>query len=178
MIAIYGGAFDPIHVGHLSAIYTTLYYNDIKGLHIVPSYSHANKKNMSCFDKRVDWLQKVINAENEKFPSNGLDRVSVSIIEKDMYKEGNPIYTIDLLDMYQKMYPDETIAFITGDDNDISKYKHYSKIKEKYKVIEAKLVLRNCHSSIIRKGDYELFKTYIPPRIVDDVYSYFKNKAT
>ena len=178
MIAVYGGAFDPIHIGHLSAIYASLYYNDIDELHILPSYKHANKTNMSCFERRVEWLRKVVEAEKKREGCREFNKVSVSTIEKDMPKTDAPIYTIDILNYYQSLYPSKKIAFVTGEDNDISKYKNADKIKEKYHIIEAKLVLKNCHSSFIKEGGYELFKTYVPTAIMDEVYSFYKNKAT
>lgn len=177
MIAVYGGAFDPIHIGHLSVIYTSLYYNDIKELHILPSYSHADKSNMSCFDKRVSWIKKVIKGEADRLNKKDFDKIIVSTVEKYMPKNTGPIYTIDILDFYQTLYPEETIAFITGSDNDISKYKDASKIREKYKVIEAQVVLKNCHSSLIREGDYELFKTYVPSIITDETYLFYKKQS-
>jgi nicotinic acid mononucleotide adenylyltransferase len=133
---------------------------------------------MSCFYTRVSWLQKVIQAEKERLHKDDFDKIIVSTLEKYLPRNEGPIYTIDILDYYQSLYPDDVIAFITGEDNDISKYKNADKIKEKYHIIEAKLVLKNCHSSIIREGEYDLFKTYIPSVITNEVYSFFKNKAT
>lgn len=87
MIAVYGGAFDPIHIGHLSVIYASLYYNDIDELHILPSYNHANKTNMSCFERRVEWLRKVVEAEKRERVVGSLIRFLFQLSKKICRKQ-------------------------------------------------------------------------------------------
>lgn len=174
MIAVYGGAFDPIHVGHMSAIYTARFFHDVKELYVVPSFNHVNKSTMSDFDKRIEWAEKAIEyCCQHEFGSNN---IFVSDAERNIKKDNETVYTIDILDHFQKLFPEDKIAFVVGEDNDISKFKDVDKIKEKYQIIYIKIALHKCHSSLIRNSEYSVFQKYLPSTIVDDAYHYFNNK--
>lgn len=171
MIAIYGGSFDPVHIGHLSVIDQLSYLNMIKELHIVPSYKHASKNNLSCFDKRIKWLEDVIkDYKREKVISY---EIKISSVEKVIFDGESPVYTIDLLNHYKSIYPNEEIAFITGNDNDILSYKESKYIVDNFKVIKAN-ILFDIHSSSIRNASYDQMIDNVPPSILDDVYCFYK----
>jgi nicotinate-nucleotide adenylyltransferase len=176
MIAIYGGAFDPIHVGHLSVVCSTLYYHDIDELIILPSYKHPYGKDMVSIDTRISWIQRLIDInETLSLPKNLIERITVSDIERKLFDDNKPVYTIDVLKHFQKLYPKKEIAFISGEDNDMTKYKGFSYIKENFKIIEAKLILKNCHSSIIKRSGIDIYEKFIPKEIISDVFFHYSS---
>lgn len=131
MIGIYGGAFDPIHNGHLSVMEKALEKVDF--LFVVPSYSHPFGKKMAPFEKRYTWTTRSIN---DKFFEIGKGmNILVSDVEAIIASQKNgPIYTIDVLRYFEEKYklPKKEIAFIIGEDNreKLPQYKYYEFIKE------------------------------------------------
>ena len=152
MIGIYGGAFDPFHFGHLGAIKNALKQRAFTKIIIVPSYAHAYGKEMASIDRRIKWIKGTIKDSRSGLSHTERQMMEASNIEKKIHemKNGGPVYTSDLIIYFKKLFTND-LAFITGSDNDISKYYRYDIIESNCDIIEVPEITGVLHSSDIKK---------------------------
>lgn len=94
-IAIYGGAFDPIHNGHLAVIAQLLASGQVDSVVVVPSGDRPDKTVRVSAAVRLSMVQLAVK---EAFP--GDSRVEVS----DLHAAGRVGYgTIDLVDHFMRV---------------------------------------------------------------------------
>lgn len=133
-VAIYGGSFDPIHVGHLT---TALYVKTTQGVDEVwfePVYKHPAGKKLTRWDDRVSMASRAV-----------LDFGPwAKVWEHELYVDRHPDYdksgkTINLINYLQKAYPPENYKFklILGSDALYHKHqwKEWDQINEKVEVV-------------------------------------------
>ena len=105
-ILIFGGCFNPPQNSHLSLAEQLINeYEEIEKIIFVPVNSKYQKIDLIENEHRYNML-KLICDKNEKF--------DVSRIEID---SDRPLYTIETLKSFQKLYPENEISFIIGSDN-------------------------------------------------------------
>ena len=121
-LAIYGGAFDPIHNGHLVTIAQLLASGQVDSVVIVPSGDRPDKKiTVSAADR----LAMTRIAIEEAFPSDS--RVSVS----DIHATGKVGYgTIDLVEHFLKQ-TDTAPCVVIGQEllGDLPAWKEISRLR-------------------------------------------------
>lgn len=103
-VAIYGGSFDPPHLGHVMVV-SHLLLNDpsIDEVIIVPCFQQAGK-NLAPFDHRHAMC---------KLAFGWLPRISVSWVEKDM---GGESITLRTMRQLKKSHPEWNLRFVMGTD--------------------------------------------------------------
>ena len=106
-IGIFGGSFDPIHIGHA-----------IIAQHIINS-------------GMVDWLWFMVSPVN---PLKVMEGVETSAFEFTMPR---PSYTINTLNALQAKFPDDEFYLVTGGDNwqVFDKWRNSDEILAKYHVL-------------------------------------------
>ncbi|WP_027963500.1 nicotinate-nucleotide adenylyltransferase [Halalkalibacillus halophilus] len=104
-IALFGGTFDPPHIGHLAICNAVWKQTNVDEIWFIPTYTppHKEPANVS-FDHRLNMLKLLM----QKF-----DSVKVLSIEKE--REGKS-YTIDTVFQIKQRFPDYEFKFIIGGD--------------------------------------------------------------
>ena len=128
-IALFGGSFDPPHVGHLLAAAWVLATEPVDELWFVPVHEHPLGKKMAApFEHRVELCQLAI-------ADLGLRRARVSRIEEDLGGEGR---TVDLLEHLHQSRPGDRFALVLGTDLKFerSQWKRFERIEELARIIE------------------------------------------
>lgn len=105
MIGIYGGSFDPVHVGHVQVARFLLDTAGLTRMIFVPAYSHAFDKSLTPYHHREHML---------KLATMDMPDIGISNIEQ---LRGGTSYTIDLLKLLDQLYGAGQYRFITGLDN-------------------------------------------------------------
>jgi nicotinate-nucleotide adenylyltransferase len=106
MIGIFGGSFDPIHVGHLRAAIEIKERYNLKSVYFLPCHLHAFRKKFIASDKdRVSMLKLAITNEPD------------FIIDERELNNDKPSYMIDTLLSFKQELPDEELLLIIGSDN-------------------------------------------------------------
>lgn len=125
-IAILGGAFDPVHIGHIAICQSAFQMLPIEQFLFVPSYNHPFKGQSSLysFATRCQFLNLAIQDIN--LPNKN---ILVCDIEKENPKEN---YTYQTLQKLHKIYPNNQFYFLIGTDNlaSIHLWKNLSTILE------------------------------------------------
>lgn len=104
-IALFGGSFDPVHLGHLKMLEHSLNNFDFDELHVIPAQiSPFKEENLFSAEQRLKFLRAVCDHERVRINSLELDR------------EG-PSYTSLTIQSYKEEYPDAKLYFILGTDN-------------------------------------------------------------
>ncbi len=104
-IGIFGGTFDPVHLGHLILAEQCRAQADLDEVWFVPSHSPPHKeKNVTRFEQRCDMLELAIAGH----PAFRVDRV-----EKDL---DPPSYTARTLDRLRALHPDAEFSLLLGSD--------------------------------------------------------------
>ena len=86
MIAILGGTFDPIHLGHLEAAKKIQELNFFKKVSLLPSYQPVQKQNcLFDLNQRIEMIESAL----DEYPTIELDY--------DEINSKNPSYMIDTL---------------------------------------------------------------------------------
>ena len=100
-----GGAFDPIHLGHINLADDILDTLKLTGIIFIPSFSHPFKNDniSSSFEHRVAMLNLVCK--------NHINFI-VSTIEKNLSG-----YTIDTIRKLKELYSQTKFTFIVGTDS-------------------------------------------------------------
>jgi len=103
-IALYGGSFDPPHLGHLLVISQALKTLALDKLIVVPAYQNPFKSETHASSElRLQWLHTLFK-ESEK--------VEVSDFE---IKKNRAVSSYETVKYFKNMY--ETVYFIIGADN-------------------------------------------------------------
>ncbi len=105
-IGIFGGLFDPVHLGHLSMARYALGGGNLDKVIFVPNGQPPHKDGDSASgEHRFNML---------KIAIGGYDRFSVSDYELDTTRYH---YTVDTMRHFRKMYSDSDVVFILGADS-------------------------------------------------------------
>lgn len=114
VVAVYGGSFNPPHIGHAMVVQWLL-WSKVDEVLIVPSAAHPHGKVHAPFDLRVRMLRAMVDdlgGGQEDFP------VLVSEVEQELAETSTPIYTYDVLDHLRGLseYQDAHLRFVIGAD--------------------------------------------------------------
>ena len=105
--AIFGGAFDPIHNGHINMMESAMNEYCLDRVIVVPSGHSPNKdeRNMTSFEHRFNMCQIAVR---------NLKSITVSDIE---HMCNSTSYTYATLLKFKEMYPLDELYFIMGADS-------------------------------------------------------------
>lgn len=129
-IALFGGTFDPLHIGHM-ALANIVYYSSplpLEGVCLVPTIQNPLKKegeSLLSFDFRCQMIKSAISRDRRFFYSR---------LEEQL---PSPHYTYDLLEAFTRRHPDITFVLLIGSDNwlNISKWYRYKELIEQYEIL-------------------------------------------
>lgn len=144
-IGIFGGSFNPFHLGHLNSIQTVAKELSLDKVFVVPSYQTPGKKLIESPtpEQRLDILKLGLEDVGDiaEVDTQELDRKGVS-------------YTVDTLSDYKKKYPNSELYLIVGADA----FKQFTTWKNFEKILEfSSLVVTTRPGYLIpfRKEDYD-----------------------
>jgi len=125
-VGIFGGSFNPPHVGH-EAICEWLLANElVDEVWIVPCYIHPFGKQLAPFDDRYNMCS---------FAFGRLKgRVFISRVEKYL---GGTSHTIRTIKHFIELYPNYSFLLVTGGDvsKQTEEWREFKKIKSLVKII-------------------------------------------
>lgn len=104
-IGIYGGAFNPIHVGHLKVITHALAVGNLDELWVLPAWKHSFGKDMLPFQHRMAMAREAVG---------GVFGHRVQV--KDYEKLFQTTYTVDLIENLRRMFPEHQFVLVVGPD--------------------------------------------------------------
>jgi nicotinate-nucleotide adenylyltransferase len=107
-IAIYGGAFDPPHVGHLNLIKHLGCMEGIDEVWLMPCGDREDKKLLLPMEKRFALMRAIF----KQFPQIKVSEEEI-LLSKALQK---PIHTYDLLKELKKKYAEAKFYFVFGAD--------------------------------------------------------------
>jgi nicotinate-nucleotide adenylyltransferase len=106
-IGLFGGSFNPIHVGHVALAQAALKACGLDEVWLMVSPQNPLKRNMALLDDqlRLEMVQQALE---------GVESVKASDYEMHLSK---PSYTWHTLQALQKDYPDHRFTLLIGGDN-------------------------------------------------------------
>jgi nicotinate-nucleotide adenylyltransferase len=106
-LGILGGAFDPIHLGHLTIAHSALAQFDLNKVIFVPTFAPINSHKViaTTFEHRCQMAGIAIAGE----PRFGLSRIEAEIEP--------PTYTIKMLERMKLLHPQAELTLLLGADS-------------------------------------------------------------
>ncbi len=116
MLAIYGGSFDPPHLGHSQILKFLAESPEISKVLVIPTFQNPLKKNFNGFSKEL--RSQIIEAW-QKDLSTWLDETAFQKIEFSLieFENPNPSYTIETVQTLKQKFPDLPLVLALGEDN-------------------------------------------------------------
>ena len=125
-IALFGGSFDPPHLGHVLAATYVVATEPIDELWLVPVFEHPlGKKPREPFEHRARLCEEAVR---------DLARARVSRLEGELIGEGR---TVDLLECLHEAYPGDRWTLILGTDLTAERpqWKRFERIAELARIV-------------------------------------------
>jgi len=120
--AVFGGKFDPPHLGHQLSIFLALEKYCFDEVWVIPSFSHPFGFHPGDFDKRLEMCRIMAGPFG--------NRAKVLDTERNLGLE--VVYTVDLIRHLKAAFPENDFSLLIGSDNwDLrEKWKDFDKIEE------------------------------------------------
>lgn len=120
-VALFGGSFNPPHVGHVLATAYVLSVGWVERVLVVPVFEHALGKALAPFRHRVAMAERAFG---------WLPRVEVSPIEQNL---GVPSRTLRTIQALEAEHPDWALRLLVGSDitAEIEKWHAFEQIERK-----------------------------------------------
>ena len=106
-IGIYGGSFNPPHIGHLEAARSALRSLKLDRLLLIPAGQAPHKSSPEGTPAPAHRLEML------RIAARGLEKTEISDLE--MNREG-PSYTYETVEQLRKLYPDAELVLLMGTD--------------------------------------------------------------
>jgi nicotinate-nucleotide adenylyltransferase len=175
-IALFGGSFDPPHLGHLEVVDRALEQLDIEKLIVLPAYLNPFKTtSVAPASLRLKWLQRIF----KDYPD-----VEVSSFEID---HNRSVATIESV-RYFKSLQSAHLFLIIGADNleSLEQWQHFDELKDlvTFVVAHRDAITIPSHyidlhvdapvsSTVLRQ---KMNHTLIPQSVSDEISQYYKEK--
>ncbi len=169
-ICLFGGTFDPPHIGHLLIAQTVCEAEDFDKILFIPAFISPHKKSMTPVEHRIEMVKTAI-IDNPKFEYSDVDIL-----------RGGVSYTIDsIMDVKRKMNLENAdLYYLIGSDSliDLKNWKQSKQILDECNVIVAirpgfrpsdipPWILQKVHFANIPR--FELSSSKIRSRWVEDL---------
>jgi nicotinate-nucleotide adenylyltransferase len=120
-VALFGGSFNPPHVGHVLAVAYVLSLELVDRVLVVPVYEHALGKRLASFEHRLELCRRAFA---------WLPGVEVSDIEQRL---GAPSRTLHTILALEAEHPDWGLRLLVGSDitEEIEKWHAYDEIERR-----------------------------------------------
>jgi len=174
-VALFGGSFDPPHIGHQMIVDTALKELGIDKLFVVPAYLNPFKKKFFAPPKkRYEWIKKLFK-----------DYEKVEVLDFEI-KEDRAVPTITTVKYLYQIYNINKLYLIIGDDNlkSLSKWKDYDSLKQMVTFVVATRKMQKHPKNLkILKISANISSTklresvdvkYLPTLISQDILKYYK----
>ena len=107
-IGLYGGSFDPIHLGHLKTARYVLEHMALDYMYLLPNASPPHKSSLKLpYATRVEMIAAALRDFNDP-------RFQISYIEQDPSLKH---YTVNTLQLFHQEHPETEVFFIMGMDS-------------------------------------------------------------
>ena len=135
-VGIYGGTFDPIHLGHLHVITQLIEKNLVDQLLVVPAGLPLLRQHapLATGQQRRTMCQLAL----ADLPAEIASKVQVNPIE--ILRTG-PSYAIDTVEAVAQNFPDDTIVLVVGQDA-AEKLNQWHRIDELREMVEFLIIAR------------------------------------
>jgi len=175
-IALFGGSFDPPHIGHEEIVKQALKTLHVDELFIVPTYLSPFKKVFFAPSKlRLKWLKKLFTYKN------------VKVIDFEVNQK-RAVPTIETITYLRSIYDIDKIYLIIGADNlaTLESWHRYSELKDKVEFVIAsrdeiilpkeliKLSINAKISSSKLRSNMSI--SFIPHKIADEVIDFYNKE--
>lgn len=107
MFAVFGGSFDPPHVAHVLVAAWAHASAGVDRVLVVPAAAHAFGKTSAPFRDRVAMC---------RLAFAGLDFVTIEPLEGDLAREGQPLYTLEVLRELGRRHEGASLRLVIGAD--------------------------------------------------------------
>ncbi|MCB2354297.1 nicotinate-nucleotide adenylyltransferase [Clostridium estertheticum] len=118
--AIFGGTFDPIHIGHIHIAYEALYSLKLDKILFMPAGNPPNKLNKQITDSKIryDLVNKAIEGES-----------NFEISDYEINKKENS-YTYETIELFSKLQSNTEWYFLIGADSliDLDNWKNVDRL--------------------------------------------------
>lgn len=161
-ICLYGGTFNPIHLGHLEMCKKALEKYSLDRIYIIPAGNSYFKNNVESSDVRSAMV---------KLALCDIDNPAFIYSDVEIVRNG-PSYSYETVLAYKKLLPDDSIFFLIGEDTvfNIEKWMKPEIIFQNCKIIVAerfsdkKILLREKLESLNEKMgcDYTIMNFSMP----------------
>jgi nicotinate-nucleotide adenylyltransferase len=104
-LSIFGGTFDPPHVGHVLAAHYVLMTSRTERIFVVPCAEHPFGKEQAAFEHRLAMCRLACQSLGE----------AVEVLDIEGRRRG-PSYTIDTIRELRRQHPEARLELIVGSD--------------------------------------------------------------
>lgn len=120
-VALFGGSFNPPHVGHVLAAAYVLSTEMVERVVVVPVFEHAFGKQLEAYPHRI---------EMARLAFGWLPRTEVSTIESGL---GAPSRTLRTIEALEREHPDWGLRLLVGSDilGEIQKWHAHAEIERR-----------------------------------------------
>ena len=103
---IFGGSFDPPHVGHLGVARAAAAALDLDIVHLIPAYQQPfkNQGHVANAEQRAEMVRLAV-ADTERL-----------ILDEREIRRGGISYTVETLDELRRTYPADELTLLVGAD--------------------------------------------------------------
>lgn len=143
-IGIFGGRFDPVHIGHLILAQDVLEHAHLDKILFLLSYSPPHKEVSLSFENRLLLLKTALTP---------FKKFEVCTIERELALEKS--YTVRVLEVLKKRFYKDELFFIMGEDQFINLNTWY----KPHKLFELSKVI------VLKRHEGEI-KTYLSDRVL------------
>lgn len=178
-VCLFGGSFDPPHMGHVFAAVWALQTLPIDALWWVPVYEHAFGKQLLEWEKRLTLVRAAIGPLHHA--------MKVCTIEAELDHESR---TIDTLRALQERHPHTTFSLLVGSDllEEIPRWKESETLQEQVEIYAIgrdsyhhqdaqDVVLPNVSSTMLRDAVQKGDSAFYAPRMPRAVRELIENKG-
>lgn len=125
-VAIYGGSFNPPHVGHAMVAGWLRWTDRADEVWLVPSFAHPFDKELAPFDARIAMCRALAEAVG---PWVHTDAIEATLPV--------PSYTIDTLDTLAARHPEHELRLVVGADilDSVAQWKRWDDVCARYSPI-------------------------------------------